>query len=344
MTTVNFPKAISATVLCLLVLATSAEAGSFRDRLRERIAEPSHPSEDAQRENSARRPSARSISLPKGAEPHVIDVNGQKRRFFVYRPAGLSGETSSLIALHGGGGDAARFMSSTTVIEQADAIGFLAVFPEGIDGNWNDGRAKFVDRPSDIDFMRALVRWLVKNERVDSRRVFATGTSNGGSMAHKIACDAPGLVAGIAPISANFNQDLHASCAPGQPTPVIMFNGTDDPLMLFEGGTPDIPGREAGGSVLSTMATAAFWARVNGCHGTPRARDLKDRVDDGTTVTMISYQCPQDEVTLFRINGGGHGVPGGEQPTRFRARMIGTTSQEIDAFAQAARFLSRYGL
>ena len=201
-------------------------------------------------------------------------------------------------------------------------------------------RAQFKDRPDDLAFMRGLVDWLVANEGIDRGRVFATGSSNGGAMSHKLACEAPDLVAGITTISANLHDALHAACRPTESTPVLMISGTEDPLMLYNGGTPDIPGRESHGVVLSAPATAEFWAGVAGCAPSPTVRDLPDRVEDGTTVTAITYRCPGDQIILLRVNGGGHGVPGGEPARGFKARLTGPTSQEFVAFALAISFFS----
>lgn len=351
---------LSLTVITMLGLTTvaAAEAQTFRERIRDRIMSQQQGGIDMQARGSLRdrmqaerrgavhgqmRPGGQ--ALPKHTSKVSIKVDGVSRDFYVHRPPGASVRPGAVIALHGGGGNAHRFATSTSLPGLAFKEQFLVVFPDAIDGNWNDGRDQFSGKPSDVAFVAAIIDWLAEHEGVDLDRVFATGTSNGGAMAHRLACEAPGLLAGIAPISANLNDALYASCQPASSTPVVMFNGTEDNLMLYDGGTPDIPGRETTGFVLSAEATASFWAGVAGCEGSPRQRDLPDRKDDGTTITILSYPCPDDQVVLYRINGGGHGVPGGPvAKPGFRARLIGTTSQEIDAFAEAVSFFRRYGL
>ena len=230
---------------------------------------------------------------------------------------------------------------------QADRDGFLAVFPEALDGTWNDGRAAARDTADDIAFLRAVVDWLVENEGADRARVYATGISNGGAMAHNLACNAPDLVAGIAPVAANFSDTLYAACKPVAAIPVVMFSGTEDPLMLYDGGRPNLnlPGRGRGGSgggaggenLVPAETTIRFWADTAGC-GSATATDLPDSAEDGTTVTRLDYACGTVPVSFFRIEGGGHTWPGGRSMTGRMADFIGTTSQDIDASAEIARF------
>lgn len=283
--------------------------------------------------------------IPPSIELVTIKVDGHQRDFYVHKPNEVRGRRSVIIALHGGRGSADRFMDDVSLIDHSREMGFIAVFPDSFDGNWNDGRAGFEDKPNDVKFMRSIINWLVRHDGVDRSRVFMTGHSNGGVMTHKIACDAPELIAAAAPMAANLSEELHSDCSPSEATPVVMFNGTEDPLMLYEGGQPDIPGEGSAGTMMSSEGTAKFWAGIAGCWrpNAPRVTDLRDRVGDGTTVSILEHRCSDDQVTLYRVEGGGHGIPGGE-PAGHRESMIGTTSQEIDAFEEAIDFFSDYGL
>jgi polyhydroxybutyrate depolymerase len=336
------PKTLVLGLSLLAILAACgpvAESQTLRDRLRDRA---------EQRAAGGGFAGRRSASLPAGAETVQITSGGRTRSFIVYAPSNLPANPSVMLILHGGQGSASMMVSQNNLRAYADREGFLAVYPEGTNKNWNDGRAKFAGYPDDVAFMRDVVNWLSANRGASRSRVFATGISNGGTMAHRLACEAPDLVAGIAPIAANFPEALYRRCSPSQATPVVMFQGTDDPLMLYQGGVPDLsnlPGRvEATEAVTSTETTISFWARVAGC-GAPSSQQLPDRANDGTTVTRISYACPRDQVTLYRINGGGHSWPGTTNPMAARLeRFNGPTSQDIDASALMVQFFSRYGL
>lgn len=332
-----------------MALGQGADAQTLRDKIRSHVMETrdahTGPMMRAQQRGGAGQghlPGVQKAQAPEGAVKVSIEVGGNPRSFFLYKPEGFRHDGAAVLGLHGGGGSAAHLMSKASLPRLAAERGFLAVFPDGIDGNWNDGREIFADRPDDVAFMRALVDWLVVNEGIDRGRVFATGSSNGGTMAQRLACDAADLVAGITTISANLPDALYSICDPVQSTAVLMINGTDDPLMPYWGGTPEIPGREPSGAVLSSLDTAAFWADVAICGRRLEPRDAPDRVDDGTTVTAFAYDCRYDQVILLRINGGGHGVPGGEPAQGIQARLTGPTSQEIDAFALALSFSEQH--
>jgi polyhydroxybutyrate depolymerase len=86
---------------------------------------------------------------------------------------------------------------------------------------------------------------------------------------------------------------------PARPVSVIHFHGTNDPLVPYNGGRQ---GRPAG--FVSVADSIAFWVDANGCDPTPA----------GETVGVArreTYAGGRDgaEVTLWTIEGGGHGWP-----------------------------------
>lgn len=337
------PKTVAAG-LFLLTLLVGCGPVAESQTLRERLAERRSERLAGQAGGGGLRAAAQ---VPAGMQQAEITVGGLRRSFYYHVPAGGPSRPGAVLALHGGGADAARFMGQVPSLPAyADREGFVAVYPDGID-QWNDGRANFAGKPDDVAFMRALVDWLSANLGVDRSRVFAFGPSNGGVMSYKIACDAPDLVAAIAPFVANMNTTLYNNCRPTQPTPVMITNGTADPLMVYDGGAPTSAlSRLApqGDSITSTEQTVQFWANVNNCSGRS-ATDLPDRANDGTTVTLFRYDCPPGAaVWLYRIEGGGHTIPGGSSTGPMAVRLVGPTSQDIDGVARAIEFFSSYGL
>ena len=61
-------------------------------------------------------------------------------------------------------------------------------------------------------------------------------------------------------------------CQPKKPLPLVMFNGTADPLVPYGGGGVGFAGRR--GNVWAAERSAAFMARVNGCGATPATEAL----------------------------------------------------------------------
>ena len=121
----------------------------------------------------------------------------------------------------------------------------------------------------------------------------------------------------------------------------MVMNGTLDPLVPYEGGWVELFGQRRG-HILSTDATADWWARHNHCPEAPGERVVKDRdPDDGTRIHLRSFEgCDGgSEVVLVRVDGGGHTWPGG--PQYAPKSLIGPVSRDADATAMIFRFLDR---
>ena len=70
---------------------------------------------------------------------------------------------------------------------------------------------------------------------VDTARIYVTGLSWGGFMAMKVGCAMADRIAAIAPVGAAMPKTM--VCLPSRPVPVVMINGTSDPVVPHGGGT-----------------------------------------------------------------------------------------------------------
>jgi polyhydroxybutyrate depolymerase len=133
----------------------------------------------------------------------------------------------------------------------------------------------------------------------------------------------------------NFTRTAAAACHPARPLPLLLMNGTADPLIPYAGGV--VEDRRGSADYLSTADTLAFWRRVNGCaKADGAASNLPDRNrEDASTVTRIESQCPAGrELLLYRVNGGGHRIPDGRADarlTRLVDALLGVQNRDIDA-------------
>ncbi|MGJ5020640.1 alpha/beta hydrolase family esterase [Bradyrhizobium oligotrophicum] len=232
----------------------------------------------------------------------------------------------TVIVLHGALGSGAGTARTTGFAEAAAAHGFAAVFPDGINRQWNDGRDGRSGGHDDIGFIRALVRQLVADGTADSRRIYLAGISNGGMMSFTLACKAPELFAGIGTVIANMPEGIEPCAA--RPLPVVMINGTADPMVPYRGGEVGLRGGR--GRVWSADRTAEFFARRDGC-GARQAVALPHRdLASDTSVTQLSWRDCQviGGVSLYRVEGGGHALPG-RRP--LAPRLLGPSNFDIDA-------------
>jgi polyhydroxybutyrate depolymerase len=119
------------------------------------------------------------------------------------------------------------------------------------------------------------------------------------------------------------------------------MNGTDDPLVPWEGGHVKFLWREMG-EVLSTENSVRFWVEHNKCFEKPLTETLPDIDDeDESRVKKITYKNKDTnvEVVLYVIEGGGHNIPGGNTPdVRF---LLGNKNNDINAAAEIWKFFER---
>ncbi len=182
----------------------------------------------------------------------------------------------------------------------------------------------------DVAFVATLIETLCTQLAIDARRIYATGISNGGFFSFRLGCLLANKIAAIAPVAATLPASLTAAPPADRPVPLLLIHGTKDRRVPANGGMI-----RAGGHILSTTESAAFWARRNGCSsGTPITENLEVRANDGTWVQHTRYPgCePQASVELYIIVNGGHAWPGGLP--YLPARLIGKkASRNLDASA-----------
>jgi polyhydroxybutyrate depolymerase len=239
------------------------------------------------------------------------------RRYVVRAPPDLAprGRRVALVlVLHGGGGDAANAEKMTGFTEKARKEGFIVVYPEGTSRRgarllmWNAGHCcgyAMDNRVKDVEFISALMDKLIEDYPVDLKRIYATGMSNGGMMAHRLGIELSHRLAAIAPVVATLFGDEKK---PEQPVSAIMVNGMQDRSVPHQGGLPGgrFTGAWDGTPLKPVLEQAVFWANANGCSGSP------DKVDD-RAVTRWRHRCPAGRaVEIHLVKDNGHAWPGGE--------------------------------
>jgi polyhydroxybutyrate depolymerase len=284
------------------------------------------------------------------AEParEALPWRGLSRPYLVYVPAGLGPGAPLVLVFHGSDGDArqARAGFGWEWDRLADEHGFVVAYPEGYEGHWNDCRAVAPYAANrlgvdDVGMTRALVARLVDRHGVDPARVFATGISNGGQMALRLALEAPELVRAVAPVIASLPADENLDCTPsGRPVSVLVMNGTEDPMNPYEGGIVALHGVLGNrGEVVSTEETVAYFAGLAGHEGPGVHEALPDRAPgDDTTIERTRWSAPgRAEVVLYAVRGGGHTVP---HPKARFPRLLGRTSGDVVAAEEIWSFFA----
>jgi polyhydroxybutyrate depolymerase len=274
-----------------------------------------------------------------------------QRTYHIHLPPGFSVDKPAplVIALHGGGGVGRNFDENATqgsLTVAADSRNIVLVFPEGIGKQWNDGRSEVragKPSPDDVGFIAAIIDAMVKTYGIDPHRVYVTGISNGGFMSVRLALDVSEAIAAIAPVAAQFPLALTGK-TPKRPISVMLINGTEDPLVPFQGGHVRLFrfGRSRG-KVHSTAETIETFRLQNHCRQVPKQIKIQDTTpDDGATVEIEEYPggLEGSEVILVKILGGGHTWPGGNQ--YLKPRIIGPVCRDINASEMILDFFLRH--
>ena len=307
------------------------------------------------------------VSCTQGALPTPSDSvlrfgrtqwDGLERTYALYVPANLASPAPLVFVLHGG-------LGSATVVWNgddgrswkalSDAHGFLLVLPEGrpdptnpSQHHWNDCRsainnADAISTADDVGFISHLIDLAAARFTIDRARVYVTGASNGGMMTYRLAMQLGQRLAAAGAIIAGLPDP--SQCAfQADPIPMLIMNGTADPVMPYAGGCVAGPACDRG-SVRSTDATVAFWVSANKASGAPEQGALPDVVlSDHSTVTKFTYRggATGKDVVFYRVDGGGHQVPGGGPILASVERVAGPKNRDIDGPTEIWQFFEAH--
>ncbi len=281
----------------------------------------------------------------------TIEINGVARSYTVQfpdrKPAPL------VVVLHGNSQSGADMARRTSWPDVARREHFGVVFPDGLNRAWADLRPNATralrtppEGTDDVAFIARLIEKFVTDGRADPKRIYVTGASNGGAMTMTLLCRRADLFAAGASVIMNLTDDMAEACHPSRPVPMLMMNGTADPLVPYQGGRG--ASRFAKGGFWSTEKTIQFWRRVDGCElQDAGSKDIADRdAADESTVTRIASRCPPGrDVVLYRVNGGGHRMPGSFPDARFARAvnfMFGPQNHDIDGADTIWAFFSQF--
>lgn len=174
---------------------------------------------------------------------HALNVDGVSRSYWLYEPSGRAGEVLPLVvAFHGGGGQADRFVTRAGLVAAAEREGFMLLAPQGLAESWRyarpeDGtmsRKAETQAGDDLAFMAALAAAVIPGLNVEAEFHLA-GLSAGGMMAYYVACERPGgmRVATLVAISTTMNV---RACPRAQGVSLMHVYGTADTNVPWSGG------------------------------------------------------------------------------------------------------------
>lgn len=254
------------------------------------------------------------------------------RSFLFKQPPANSRNASLVFIMHGSGGSAEEIAKHTAALEKIAAQeNIIVVYPNGYKHYWNECRKASTSEANLLDmdegaFFTAMIACFRRKFKINKAHVFAAGFSGGGHMAYKLALTMPKQFKAVTAVVANMPDSSNFDCVEAKvPVPVMIINGTADPVNPYNGGEVVVTNVKLG-TVRSTGQSFAYWAALDGYKGEPVKELLPDNDPaDGKTIEKYTYkEKGKPEVVLLKVINGKHDYPG-----------------DIDVYVEAWQFFKR---
>ena len=272
-------------------------------------------------------------------------VDGDVRSYLLHVPPhpprrfGFAEEYPLMIVLHGSGASGQTIRQMSNLDSLADAAGAVVVYPDatrnwlGLQSGWNAGAccgAAVRNEVNDVGFLRALIAHVETGLRVDRRRVYVAGFSDGARMAYRVGCEMSAEVAAIGVVAGSL---VEPDCHPRRPVPLIAFHGTADSEVAFADSSFSASANPQVAVPVPIPPAIGFWASSNRCRHATTA-------SVSPSVTRTTYAGCAADVVFYAIQGGGHAWPGGQPDGDDGDRP----TTELSASAEIVRFFLRHAI
>ncbi len=268
----------------------------------------------------------------------TIAHGGLSRQYRLYIPANYDGSKSVplLFNFHGftSNNQQQEFYGDFRPLSNKE--GFIICLPQGTVGgptNQTFFNVGFFPSPvDDLGFTNMLIDSISAAYKVDAKKIYSCGMSNGGFMSYNLACNSSRFAA-VASVTGSFTGAMASTCKPSRPTPIMEIHGTADNTVPYNGLSGAL-------TFLSIDSVMNYWVKFNKCNPTPSVTDVTNSsTTDNATAKRFVWTGGQNGVTIehFKVEGGGHTWPGSPIP-------IGVTCQDFKAVDEIWRFFKQYTL
>lgn len=205
-----------------------------------------------------------------GSKQYSLDFESHARKYLVHLPRhhDKTKRYPLVFVFHGYSNSPKLAEWYTGFSKKADKEGFIVVYPRGYSKTdplylvWNagfcchNGEEKQAD---DVGLTKALIDELSRNYPIDQERIYVTGFSNGGMMAHRLGAELSDVLAAIAPVSGAIGGTTkhmptdYKIQTPKNPLPVLIIHGQTDAVVPYNGGA------NRHGTFSSVQDAVTFW-------------------------------------------------------------------------------------
>lgn len=248
-------------------------------------------------------------------------IEGQKRQAIVIPPSRPLKEGAPVVfVFHGHGGNMHRMArlgfqkhwQEAWIVCPQGLPTISGRDPEGKLPGWQTRVGEYRDR--DLKLFDAILKTLHEQHKVDLRRVYATGHSNGGFFTYLLWAERGDKLAGIAPSACHAN-NIRSSLSRLRPIPVMHLAGERDATIPFIRQQQSMNTLKR---VLQCESEGKSWAKVGSLSGTlyPSSK--------GAPVVAVVHpgghkyppEAPELIVRFFKELGGGASPQATPEPSR----------------------------
>lgn len=251
------------------------------------------------------------------AQTRMVKTNDTIRQFTIYSSSKIKADEKVplLLNFHGSGMTALEHMFYTSTNALAEEKGFIVVYPQGLNNDWNVGFEQDYDHGTqDEEFIEILIQKLQKHYPIDVDKIYATGLSRGGFFIQRLVAELPNTIKGFVSVGAPMPNEVNNRMQSSEPVIAMYVHGTADQIFSAEGMDD---------AYLSISACLDYWKERNQVHHNTSTSKY-DIVEDETSIIIENY----NSVVFMKIENGGHTWPNSDP---FNVGFpLGKTTQDIN--------------
>ncbi len=199
-----------------------------------------------------------------------------------------------LFAFHGNGGNAQSWVRAMD--RWTNELNIIGVYLQGHLDSWNLGAER--SKANDIEFVQKVFETLAANPTIDTNRVVALGTSNGGGMVFQLAGRTEifsAVAAVVTHLAYGWEPNTH-----NRSVSILQISAQGDPLIPYGGGQSPV-----GHRFYPAEQSAQIWASHNQCASSATQRTT----DEGSTVLTWNRCRDNTRVHHWGIDIQKHHIP-----------------------------------
>ena len=243
----------------------------------------------------------------------ILEIGPSSRKAILELPGGhnVSHKLPLVVALHGYTSSGLGVSGFFDLIDSVHENGHLLLRPDGTISAtgqrfWNATDACcniWGQEVDDFSWLTSLINEAITYHGADPEGIIIVGYSNGGFMAHRMACERGYMLRSIISLAGATHYDFNDCPNTGYPN-VLQIHGTSDSVIFFDGGTI------LGDNYPAASQTVFSWANRSGCDLTYTEINQLDLISPRGVNDTNEYEhlnCSSgNRVSLWEIPNGSH--------------------------------------